>query len=140
MVVHLDVRDHRDLGSEAQEAAVALVGLGDHPLPRAPTRVCRVAVLPRPGQLATEEPGRIGPGGAQRPDQHRGGSRLAMGAGDRDQPLLRTELGQQLAAVEDALAALAGEGQLRVVLGHRGRDDDLGVLRQLLCVVSHRGR
>ena len=38
VVVELDVGDHRDLGSQAQEARVALVRLGDDPLACAPSR------------------------------------------------------------------------------------------------------
>ena len=59
-----------------------------------------------------------------------------MGAGDRDQPLLGAELGEQLTAVDRLDPALAGERQLRVVLGDRGRDDDLGPLGQVGGVVA----
>ena len=49
------------------------------------------------------------------------------------------QLGQELAAVEDPLAALAGAGQLRVVLADRGRDDHLGVPGDRVGVVAHPG-
>ena len=59
-----------------------------------------------------------------------------MGAGDRDQPLLGAELGQQRAAVDRLDPALAGQRQLRVVGADRGRDDDLGALGQVGGVVA----
>ena len=48
----------------------------------------------------------------------------------------RAELGEQLAAMDDALVALAGTHQLRVVLGDRRRDDHIRVGRDLLGVVA----
>ena len=138
VVVHLDVGDDGDLGVEAEEAAVGLVGLGDHPLALAPAGVGGSAVGAEAGDLAADEEGRVLAEAAQRPDGHRGRRRLAVGAGDRDQPLLGAELGEQFAAVDDLLAALAGQRQLRVAVADRGRDDDLGALGQVGGVVADR--
>ena len=113
-----------------EEAAVGLVGLGDHPLPRRPSRRSPAPPSsPAPGQLAAEQEAGVGADRAQRVDQHPGGGRLAVRAGDRDQPPLGAQLGEQLAAVEHPLAALAGARELGVVLGDRGRDHHLGVRR-----------
>ncbi len=136
VMVELDVGDHGDLGAELEEAAVRLVGLGDHPLPRPPAGVGRPAVRARARELAPDQEGRVGARRAQRLDHHPGGRRLAVRAGDRDQPPQRAELGEQLPAVDDPLAALARPRQLRVVVSDRGRDDDLGALRHLLGVMT----
>jgi len=61
-----------------------------------------------------------------------------VGAGNRDQPLLGAELGQQPAAMDRLDAALAGAGELRVVLADRGRDHHLGTLGKVGGVVAHR--
>ena len=114
VVVHLDVGDDGDLGRQPQEAGVALVGLGDDPLALAPAGVGGGAVLADPRHLAADEEGRVGADRPQRPDRHRRRRRLAVGAGDRDQPLLGAELGQQGAAVDRLDPALAGQRQLRV--------------------------
>ena len=42
-MVELDVGDDGDLGLELEEAAVGLVGLGDHPFPVAPAGVVGLA-------------------------------------------------------------------------------------------------
>ena len=136
VVVELDVGDHRDLGAQAQEAGVALVGLGDDPLALPPAGVGGGAALAGARQLAAEEEGRVGADGAQRVDEHPRGRRLAVGAGDAISRLLGAELGEQLAAVDDPLAALAGARELGVVLADRGRDDHLGVGRDGVGVVA----
>ena len=64
---------------------------------------------------------------AQRADQHPGRGRLPVRAGDGDQPALGAELGEQPAAMEDLLAALARADELGVVVRDRARDHDLGV-------------
>ena len=60
-----------------------------------------------------------------------------MGAGDRQQALFGAQLGEQLAAMDHRLAALAGARELGVVLADRGRDHDLGVRRDGAGVVAH---
>ncbi len=67
-----------------------------------PQPALAAAPLAQPRHLAADEEGGVGADRPQRPDRHRGGRRLAVGAGDRDQPLLRAELGQQGAAVDGA--------------------------------------
>ena len=59
-----------------------------------------------------------------------------MGARDRQQPALRAELGQQLAAVDHASDRAPGPDQLRVVVRNRGRDDHLRVGGHVLGVVA----
>ena len=56
VVVHLEVGDDRDLGPQPQEARVALVGLGDHPLPRAPARVAEAPGSSPPMKKAGSAP------------------------------------------------------------------------------------
>ena len=93
----------------------------------------------RAGQLAAEEERRIGADRRERVGEHPRRRRLAVGAGDGDQALERAQLGEQLAAMEHPLPALAGPRQLGVVLGDRGRDDDVGVLRHGIGVVADAG-
>ncbi len=59
-----------------------------------------------------------------------------MRAGDRDEPSQRAELGEQLAAVEYSLLALASQHELGVVVGDRRGDDHLGVGRDVGRVVT----
>ena len=68
---------------------------------------------PAPGQLAADEERGVGADGRERVDDHPGCRRLAVRAGDRDQPPQRAELGEQLAAVHHPLAALAGDAPAR---------------------------
>ncbi len=136
MVVHLDVGDDRDLRLQLEEAGVALVGLGDDPLALPPAGVGGLAAGAEPRYLATDEEGRVGAERPQRPDQHRRRRRLAMGAGDGDQPLLGAELGEEGAAVDRLDPPLASQRQLRVVLTDRGRDHHLGALGQVRRVVA----
>ena len=128
MMVELDVGDDRDLGPKLEEARVGLVGLGDHPLTRTPGGVRGLAARPRSGQLPAEQKGRVGPDCAQAMGEHACAGGLAVRPGHREQALSLAELGQQLAAVDHALAALARPRQLGVVLGDRGRDDHVGAL------------
>ena len=87
VVVELDVRQHRDLDLQAEHRAIGLVGLDDQPLALAPVRV-RHAVADR----AADEPARLEARRAHRMDDHRGGRRLAVGAGDRDRAPQRGQL------------------------------------------------
>ena len=136
VVVELDVGDHRDLGMELEEARVGLVGLGDHPLPSAPPGVRRPAAGTRARELTADEEAWIRADGGEGVDDHAGRRRLPVRARDRDQPAQRAELGEQLTAVDHPLAALAGERKLGVVLGDRGRHDDLGIRRDVGGVVA----
>ena len=94
-------------GQSCEEAGVGLVGLGDHPLgPSTQPALVGSPSGPAAGQLAAEEE-RAAPTGG--PGEHPGGGRLAVGSGDRDQPASRAQLGEQLAAMDHPLAALAGD-------------------------------
>ena len=137
MVVELDVGHHRHLRAQAQEARVGLVRLGDHPFAGAPAGVPGTAVLARARQLAAEQEAGVGAHRAQDVDEHPGGRRLAVGAGDRQQALLGAQLGEQLAPMDHRLAALAGPRELGVVLADGGRDHHLGVRRDGVGVVAH---
>ena len=138
MVVELDVGDHRDLGTQLEEAGVRLVGLGDHPLGvRLPARAHGLAVGAQARELAAEHE-RAPPG--QQPGEHPGRRGLAVGAGDGDQPLAGAELGEQLAPVDHPLAALARPGELGVVVADRARDDHVGARRARRPGRGRRGR
>jgi hypothetical protein len=71
--------------------------------------------------------------------QHPGRGGLAVRAGDRDEPPGGADLGQQLPAVEHALAALAGDRKLGVFVADRGGHDDLRIEGHRLGVVTDRG-
>ncbi len=139
MVVELDVGHHRHLGAQAQEARVGLVRLGDHPFAAAPAGVPGAAVLAPARELATQQEAGVGAHRAQGVDEHPGGRRLAVGAGDREQSLLGAQLGEQIAPMDHRLAPLAGPCELRVVLPDGGRDHHLGVRRDGVGVVAHPG-
>ena len=89
VVIELQVGDHRDLGTKLEEAGIALVGLGDHPLALPPSGVRGRAVRSGARQLSAEEEGRVGADSAERPDAHRGRRRLAVCPGDGQQPALQ---------------------------------------------------
>jgi hypothetical protein len=61
-----------------------------------------------------------------------------VGSGDGEQTLLAAELGEQLAAMANHLPPFARQRQLGVVLGDRGRDDDLGPIGEVRRIVSER--
>jgi hypothetical protein len=136
VVVELQVGDHRDLRPELEEARVALVGLGDHPLALSPAGVGGLSPLAGPRELAAEEEGWIRAGRTQCPDAHRRGGGLAMRSGDGQEATARTELGEELAAVDHRLAPLASPRELGVVIRHRRGDDHLGVGWNLLRAVA----
>ena len=92
---------------------------------------------PAPGSSPPSRKPGSAPIGAQDVDEHPGGRRLAVGAGDRQQALLGAQLGEQLAPMDHRLAALAGARELGVVLPDRGRDHHLGVRRDGVGVVAH---
>ena len=113
----IDVGDDRDRAVEPQEAAVALVGLDHHPVG---------ASEPGVGAVGVDDPavdhGRIDPAGVEHRRDHRGGGRLAVGAGDRDGRLQAHQLGQHLGPADHRDAPLIGADQLGIVLPDRGRD------------------
>ena len=115
MMVELDVRQHGDLHAQAEHRAVRLVGLDDQPLAAAPLRVGQAT-----SHRSADQPSRLHPGGGERVDEHRGGGRLAVGAGDRDGAPERRQLTQQLRARKLGDAALARGDALDVLRAHRG--------------------
>ena len=123
-VLAVDVGDDRHGGREAQERAVALVGLGDQELPLAEARVRAQGVEPP----ADHDRG-VEPAPRQHRGDHRGGGRLAVRTGDRDPELHPHELGQHLGAADDRQPQLARRGELRIVGRDGGRvDHDLRAL------------
>ena len=123
VVVELHVGHDRDLGAQEQQAAVALVGLGDEPLARAHAGVGADVV-----ELAADEEGRVEAGLAQHVGDHRRGGRLAVGAGHGDAAAQLHDAGEHLGAPQHRQAGGARRAQLRVALGDgRGRHDQGGV-------------
>ena len=135
VVVHLEVHHRGDLGTQVQQAAVALVGLGHQPLalPRAGVRAHVV-------ELAADHVGRVEAAAVQDVRHHGGGRRLAVGAGDRDAAPQRHEAGEHLRPAQDGDAPLLGGTELGVVARHRRRDDDHGRLVEVLLAVTDRHR
>ena len=113
------------LGREVEQRPVALVGLGHEPGPVAPhaPRCRRPPAIVAPDARPTRRPSAA--------QQHRAGGGLAVGARHGQPAPAGHQLGEQLGAVQHRQAAPPGLGQLGVVGGDRGRDDErLGVGRQ----------
>ena len=108
----IDVGDDGDRPVEAEEAAVALVGL-DHP----PVAFAEPGV----GAVAVDDPavdhGRVEPAAVEQRGDHGGGRRLAVRAGDRDRLLHAHQLGEHLGALtrgsrRSAAASISGLSSL----------------------------
>ncbi len=123
VVVELHVGDHRQLGRQAQERAIGLVGLHDHPLPRSPCGVGRGRA-----QLAADEVARIHVTAQQGVGGHGRRRGLPVRPRDRDAALECGELGQQLATVALDQPTLASGGQLGVVARDRRGEHHLDVV------------
>jgi hypothetical protein len=124
-VLGIDVRDDRVDRREVEEAAVALVGLGDQELAGAEARVR----AERP-HLAADDDGRVAARLAQHRADERGGRRLAVRARDGDAGLHAHQLGEHLGALDHRDLELAGAQHLGVRERDRGGDDehvDVGV-------------
>ena len=134
VVVELDVGHHRHLGHELEEGAIRLVRLDHHPLPPPPGGV-RAGRAQLPADQERGVSAALPQGVSRHP--RRGG--LAMGAGDRDAAPQPRDLAQQVPAVQYRKAALAGRGQLGVVLGDRRGHHHLARLGQVRGVMADRG-
>ena len=122
-VLGVHVGDDGDDGGQAQEAAVALIGLDHHPLAVAEPGVGPVGV-----DDAAVDHGRVHAGGFEHAGDEARGRGLAMGATDGDGPFEAHQLGQHLGTAHDGDQAGAGGDDLGVVAAHGGADDhDLGV-------------
>ena len=136
VVVELDVGDRRDLGAKLEEAAVALVGLGDDPVAVPQPAFVGLAAGPAPGSSPPSRKAGSAPAArsawASMPEvvvlpcaPATAISRFSAQSSASSSPRWRTRWSRSRAP-----------DQLRVVLGDRGRDDDVGVRRDRVGVVA----
>ncbi len=116
-MIGIDVGDDRHQRIQAQEAAVALVGLGHQPL-----ATTELGVGTGRQQLATDHEGRVQPPLAQHRSGQAGGGGLAVGAGHGDAAAEAHQFGQHRRARHDRNALAARFHQLRVVFADRAGD------------------
>ena len=117
-MLRIDVGDQRHVGRQLDEGAVGLVGLDHHPVAGAHAGIGAVGV-----DDAAVDDGRVEAAGIEQRRHHRGGGRLAVGAGDRDGLLEAHQLGQHLGAAHHRQQALARRLQLGIVALDRRGDD-----------------
>ena len=120
-VIGLDVGDDLDRRGVVQERAVRLVGLGDEHVP-----ATQVRAGTQLGQHAAHGNRRVQPAGRQAHREHARRRRLPVRAGDADKAHSRRRKSKSLRAVNDPLATLARNRQLRIVLADRSRDHNHG--------------
>ena len=97
----IDVGDDRDRPVEAEEAAVALVGLDHPPVAFAEPGIGAVAI-----DDAAVDHGRVDPAAVEQRRDHRRRRRLAVRAGDRDGLLHAHQLGEHFGAADAGQAPL----------------------------------
>ena len=114
-VVGLDVGDHRHLGVELGEGAVALVGLHHEQVAGVPRRARAEGV-----DVAADDERRREPGLLQDQGQHRRGRGLAVGARHGERPAHPGDGGQGLGPVDDEGPGLARGAHLGVGPGDGG--------------------
>ena len=122
-MVGIDIGHHRGLRVVDEERAVALVGLRHEEVAGT-----RVGVAPGGGEDTADRVRRIRAGGSERHRQHRGGRRLAVGAGDGDHGVpghRRLQPGRPGQDPQPPGPALDDLGV--VVVGGRGHDEGVGV-------------
>jgi hypothetical protein len=121
-VLGVDVGHHGDGGGEAQERAVALVGLGDQKVAGAESRV-----RPERRHLAADDHGGVEARRAQHGGDERSGGRLAMRARDGDAIFDAHQLGQHFRAPDDRRSQRARLEHLGIFRGDgTGEDDHVG--------------
>ncbi len=130
-VLRVDIGDHGDLGRQLQERAVAFVGLHDHPFALAHARIGAVGV-----DDAAIDDGRVEPARLEQGGDHRGGGRLAVGAGDGDGLAEAHQLGQHLGAPHGRQQPLARRDQFGIVLLDRGGNDHHLGIAEILGAVA----
>ena len=108
-VVGLDVGDHRDLRTELDEGAIALVGLDHEPVSAVPHRATADLV-----ELTTDDERRAQLGLHQHEGQHRRRGGLAVGAGDGDRAPGGGDGGEDLRSPQHGDASFDGRPHLGV--------------------------
>ncbi len=116
-MIRINVGDDRHQRVQAQEAAIAFVGLGHQPLP-----ATQLGVGTGGQQLATDHERRVQATLAQHRSSEAGGGGLAMGTGHGDAAAEAHQLGQHRCARHDRNALAARFHQLRVVLADGAGD------------------
>src|SRR5207249_1008974 len=97
---------------------IVLVRFDDEPL-----RVAWAEVASPARNARTDVPGGIEAASRERLGGHHGRGRLTVRPGDADEGRPRRRLTERLGAPDDGEAELASASKLRVILGHRGGDD-----------------
>ena len=118
-VLGVDVGDDRDRGREAQERAVALVGLGDQQVAFAEARVAAER-----GHAPADHHRRVEACRAQNRGHERSGGGLAVRAGDGDAVLHAHQLGEHLGPRNHRDPVQARLANLRVFVVDRARVHD----------------
>ncbi|KAG1401012.1 hypothetical protein G6F59_013101 [Rhizopus arrhizus] len=113
-MIGINVGDDRHQRIQAQEAAIAFVGLGHQPL-----ATTQLGVGTGGQQLATDHEGRVQAAFAQHRSGQAGGGGLAVGTGHGDAAAEAHQLGQHRRARHDRNALAARFHQFRVVLADR---------------------
>ena len=121
-VICLDVQDHRQRGAEIQEGVAVFTALHDDGI-----TVAHPVTGVEQGQITADHDGGVPLGGHEDVGHHRGGSGLAMGAGDADGVLIRLhDHAPCLCPLKDRDTGGTGGLDLRiVVVGGGGTDDAL---------------
>ena len=130
-MVWIDVGDNGDLRRILQERAVALVRLDHQDIP-ATDMTARL----RTGERTADDEGRVQRGTGEHGGDHRGGSRLAVSAGDRDPSPVQHERAKGCAAVQHPKAPPSGLDQFGIVVPDGRRCHDRTGLPQLICRVT----
>jgi hypothetical protein len=115
-VVRFHVGDDESLEANVLESPERLVDLEDEEVV-----VAEMGVGPEPGQLATDDEGRVDSRCPQRPDHHRRGRGLAVGAGRTDGGKLGAERSQQVGTPPHCHAGSSSGAQLRIGIGNGRR-------------------
>ena len=132
-VVDVDVRDDRRVQPEAEERAVALVGLDHQPLPGVEPRV-----RPDLVELAADEEAGVQVRGPQDERDHRRGRGLAVRPRDSEGTPGGDDAGERVGAREDRDAGPLGRDDLDVRPRHRGAEHDrVGVGRNVVRGLGH---
>ena len=130
-VLGIDVGDDHDVGGKLDEGAVGFIRLHHHPVALAEARIGAIGV-----DDAAVDDGGIEVAGIEQCGDQRGGRGLAVRAAHGHAGLEAHQLGQHLGAAHDGQVAVARFDQFRIVVLHRGGDDDDLRIAEVLRLVA----
>ncbi|MNY00164.1 hypothetical protein D3C86_1326470 [compost metagenome] len=131
-VIPFEVGQDGDLGRQAADGLVGLVGLGHEEGAMAGT-----GGAPDGGQVTADQHRGIEPRPEQDRGDHAGRGGLAVGPGDRDGAVAGHQVGEQLGAVANGKPLRPGVGELGVGFTHRSRDHHHLGPRDVLGAMAH---